>query len=431
MVQSYTYLIKSKHLSFIKMAEGEGFEPPVPFGTSVFKTEAINHSATPPLNLCHFQTTESTSRSRKLVGVDTQAVQHREQQVRQRVITLKSLVEGQVLAVLEAAAGEHDRLVEAGVLVGVTEVRTIENHRAIEQRILAFGHRLHVTKELREQLHVTHVERLELGQLVVRFAVVGEVVIRLGDRGVVDAFDHGGRDTVQHQGDRAGRVGLEGQLGQIVHDLHLFHVGRGARRIDRGLRVDLRLRLAFPALGGLQPLFEVADAGEVLVEAFTISCSKTDSQALCLICHCIENRAAGVELEKLGINFLLSSLNEELLEDLGGLVLGRNRHAGAGAGQTAATGIDRESQGWEAGQDADALCDVLVERDRVTEGARTGVWRAGDEANIGRMPTIDIRVRDATKDCEIVAVLLQQFQIGRRLIVLVIALREEIAGQQA
>ncbi len=30
------------------MAEEEGFEPPVPFGTAVFKTAALNHSATPP-----------------------------------------------------------------------------------------------------------------------------------------------------------------------------------------------------------------------------------------------------------------------------------------------------------------------------------------------------------------------------------------------
>ena len=31
-----------------KMAESEGFEPPEPFGSTVFKTAAFNHSATPP-----------------------------------------------------------------------------------------------------------------------------------------------------------------------------------------------------------------------------------------------------------------------------------------------------------------------------------------------------------------------------------------------
>jgi hypothetical protein len=30
------------------MAEEEGFEPPVPLDTAVFKTAAFNHSATPP-----------------------------------------------------------------------------------------------------------------------------------------------------------------------------------------------------------------------------------------------------------------------------------------------------------------------------------------------------------------------------------------------
>src|SRR5450830_1167168 len=30
------------------LAEEEGFEPPEPFGSTVFKTAALNHSATPP-----------------------------------------------------------------------------------------------------------------------------------------------------------------------------------------------------------------------------------------------------------------------------------------------------------------------------------------------------------------------------------------------
>ncbi len=36
--------------AFFVFAEVEGFEPPVPCGTSVFKTGAFDHSATPPLN---------------------------------------------------------------------------------------------------------------------------------------------------------------------------------------------------------------------------------------------------------------------------------------------------------------------------------------------------------------------------------------------
>ena len=34
------------------LAEEEGFEPPVPLGTPVFKTGAFNRSATPPAFFC-------------------------------------------------------------------------------------------------------------------------------------------------------------------------------------------------------------------------------------------------------------------------------------------------------------------------------------------------------------------------------------------
>ena|GEM_PF-2773240 len=36
------------HFGFAKMAEREGFEPPEPCGSAVFKTAAIDHSATSP-----------------------------------------------------------------------------------------------------------------------------------------------------------------------------------------------------------------------------------------------------------------------------------------------------------------------------------------------------------------------------------------------
>ena len=46
---------KGKHLKFRHLpyeAEEEGFEPPVPLSTAVFKTAAINRSAIPPLEPC-------------------------------------------------------------------------------------------------------------------------------------------------------------------------------------------------------------------------------------------------------------------------------------------------------------------------------------------------------------------------------------------
>ena|GEM_PF-3402644 len=38
-------------LAFFVFAEEEGFEPPVPRGTTVFKTAAFDHSATPLCNI--------------------------------------------------------------------------------------------------------------------------------------------------------------------------------------------------------------------------------------------------------------------------------------------------------------------------------------------------------------------------------------------
>ena len=43
-----TYFKYNKLFRSLLMAEGEGFEPPVPCGTPVFKTGAIDHSAIPP-----------------------------------------------------------------------------------------------------------------------------------------------------------------------------------------------------------------------------------------------------------------------------------------------------------------------------------------------------------------------------------------------
>ena len=40
--------VKKEAFQLPFLAEREGFEPPVPFSTSVFKTGAIDHSATSP-----------------------------------------------------------------------------------------------------------------------------------------------------------------------------------------------------------------------------------------------------------------------------------------------------------------------------------------------------------------------------------------------
>jgi hypothetical protein len=53
-----------------KMAEGEGFEPPEPRGSTVFKTAAIDHSATPPLG-CVSRRLLAASRGHVQAGLTT------------------------------------------------------------------------------------------------------------------------------------------------------------------------------------------------------------------------------------------------------------------------------------------------------------------------------------------------------------------------
>ena len=67
-------LLRNLQLNRKKKTEEEGFEPPVPCGTMVFKTIAISHSATPPsgkrdnltfsaLNCKHFKLAEIAENS--------------------------------------------------------------------------------------------------------------------------------------------------------------------------------------------------------------------------------------------------------------------------------------------------------------------------------------------------------------------------------
>ena len=45
---TFTHNARKSHLRDSFFAEGEGFEPPVPLSTTVFKTVVIDHSTIPP-----------------------------------------------------------------------------------------------------------------------------------------------------------------------------------------------------------------------------------------------------------------------------------------------------------------------------------------------------------------------------------------------
>ena len=58
-----------------------------------------------------------------------------------------------------------------------------------------------------------------------------------------------------------------------------------------------------------------------------------------------------------------------------------------------------------------ALGDMLVEGDGITEAATARVRGRRQEAVIGRVAAIDIRVRDAAEDGKVLAVLLQKIEV--------------------
>ena len=55
----------------------------------------------------------------------------------------------------------------------------------------------------------------------------------------------------------------------------------------------------------------------------------------------------------------------------------------------------------------------------------------GEEAIIGRVTAVDVGVRDAREDAEILAMSLQELEIWRGLVVLALAGREEVLGDEA
>ena len=120
-------------------------------------------------------------------------------------------------------------------------------------------------------------------------------------------------------------------------------------------------------------------------------------------------------------------------ENVRRLFLARNQHARTGPRKTAQAllHVDAERERREPRQVADAFGDVLVERDGVAEAAAARMRRGGEEAVVRRMPAVHVGMRHAAEHGEIVAMLLEQFEVGRQRVIAPALLREEMFRQQA
>src|SRR5437899_2261993 len=114
----------------------------------------------------HLQPAHGAGRGGEPVGFKPHPLQHRDEEVRERIIVLR--VEADVLAVPESAAREDRRHVRRHVRVRIAQIRTINNHRAVEQGLAIFVHRLELGEQIRQQLHVPLVDRLQLRQFLLR-----------------------------------------------------------------------------------------------------------------------------------------------------------------------------------------------------------------------------------------------------------------------
>src|SRR3954447_11997551 len=79
--------------------------------------------------LSQFQPAHGAGAGAELACFDAHAVQHRDEEIRQRVVALA--IEYQVLAVFEAAASQDHGEIGGDVGGGVPQVAAVQNHGAI------------------------------------------------------------------------------------------------------------------------------------------------------------------------------------------------------------------------------------------------------------------------------------------------------------
>src|SRR5215475_13763051 len=118
----------------------------------------------------HLQSLHRAGAGSESVRFNAEPLQHADEEVRQRIVALA--VESEVLALFEAAAGEESGKVRGDVRVRIAEVRAVQRHRAVEQRVDAFMTGLQFGEEMIEQLHMRLINHFKLPKLIRRFSMV-------------------------------------------------------------------------------------------------------------------------------------------------------------------------------------------------------------------------------------------------------------------
>lgn len=153
--------------------------------------------------LGHLQPSDGPGTAAETVGLNTEALEHGDIKITERGVVLG--VEGEVLAVSEAAAGEEGGHVGGGVGGGVAEVAPIKEHRAVEEGVALLFHPLEAREKGFEFSKLGFLDGSELSAGVASAALMCQRMMREGDAGKVDL---GIETLTDEDGDQAGAVGF-------------------------------------------------------------------------------------------------------------------------------------------------------------------------------------------------------------------------------
>ena len=279
-----------------------------------------------------------------------------------------------MLPVLETAAGEEDWEVASRVAAGVAEIAAEEDGRAVEEVGVVFLRSVELCEEIAQRLHRLDLDNLELLELARILAVVREIVVA-----EVDPFDRWccGRAS-EHDGDEAGRVGLQREMGEIEKQARATdQVGRVGNVLRRS-GVDFGLRPLSPVAIADHLLFQLTDAGEVFIHLVAVFRAKMGVQRFGLLTNVVENAAPVFEMAHL-LTFLRSrAFEEQPRENSGWRIIRRDQRARPGPTEPTCP-VARQGETRESRLRTDVASGELVERDRVAESGPARAWDTGEK----------------------------------------------------
>jgi hypothetical protein len=233
---------------------------------------------------------EGASVAAKVVSLDTEVLQHGDEEIAEGFVLHG--VEGEVLAMFEAAAGEENGQVGAVVDVRIAEVAAVEDHRLIQQAC-AIGGRCggESGEEIAQVTHLLEVHFFEFGELFLRLAVVAEIVVTIAGALLLVYFKNRRREAVHHERDDAGGVGLKGQAGHVEHELDLGEELGLVGDVLRLCGLGLRLGFLLPFAGDGESLLQFSHGGQILIETAFVVAAEVTLKAADVIAHGVEDAA--------------------------------------------------------------------------------------------------------------------------------------------